>query len=196
MWGSRLLTRRPDKHLLTLWVDRSGCRHTANQDPDLAEYVDPGGRLVQQPVPEVEQLRTDQVFSAQSSDVAPQQPLRIHGLTGPCFDLTFTMQRPPNVQQQQHACAGVLLRSWKHKGQSEQWSPDQPCAAAVIVDWHSKRLEVRNTAKAQDCMHGLMSGKCEQGIVQRSALGYARCHDGESAQQALDLTGTQKQVLA
>ena len=86
--------------------------------------------MVQEPAPEINQLRQGRAFHSPSVEVSPQQPVHITGLTGARFDLTFTLQ-PGNK-----GAAGVLLRSWLHKGSGP------PHAAAIIFSWDKQTLEV------------------------------------------------------
>ena len=49
------------------------------------------GRLIQEPAPEIDQLRTSCAFEAASLQVTPQQPAQVPGLSGDRFDITFAL---------------------------------------------------------------------------------------------------------
>ena len=100
------------------------------------------GRMVQEPVPELAQLRGECAFQEASVHVLPHAPARVPGLAGCCFDITATIQSNAGM-----GSAGILLRSWLHAGEGLA----EPCAAAILVDWQQQRLEVRAVAGMQSC---------------------------------------------
>lgn len=93
-----------------------------------------GGRLHQQPVPELAQLRRGAGYTAEQLAVTAEQPVTLQGVSVSSLDLELTL-RPDGA----HA-SSVLLRSWLWASRGEEWLKE-PSAAAITVDWEHGLLQ-------------------------------------------------------
>ena len=92
-----------------------------------------GGRLHQEPAPELVALRktSQRHISSRACDISHSAGLRLPEVAGPSADLGFTLRRG------QSSAAGLLLRAWLHA----DGEGAVPTAAAVVMDWESSTLE-------------------------------------------------------
>ena len=92
-----------------------------------------GGRLHQEPAPELVALRLSRQrhVSNDACSLPHTAGLRLPEVAGPSADLGFTLQRG------QSSAAGLLLRAWLHADREVA----VPTAAAVVVDWEDCTLE-------------------------------------------------------
>eukprot|EP00891_Asterochloris_glomerata_P002760 jgi/Astpho2/2760/Aster-x0127 len=93
-----------------------------------------GGRLHQQPVPELAQLHRGAGYTAEQLAVTAEQPVTLQGVSVSSLDLELTL-RPDGA----HA-SSVLLRSWLWASRGEEWLKE-PSAAAITVDWEHGLLQ-------------------------------------------------------
>ncbi len=91
-----------------------------------------GGRLHQQPAKELERLRVQPEAHMPSLPIPESQGTPILEVSGPSLDVSFTLQ------QGQSSRAGLLLRSWLRADSADV----EPTAAALVLDWESKSLQV------------------------------------------------------
>lgn len=92
-----------------------------------------GGRLQQQPAPELAQLRLGDGVHLASLQVGEGAAAALPQIRGPSVDVSFRLARGSC------SAAGILLRAWLHADADSE----QPTAAAAVVDWDVGTLEVR-----------------------------------------------------
>ena len=141
-------------HTSSLFLGRCTCACTHRDDGPLAFA---GGRLHQQPVPELAQLRSGAGYTAEQLAVTAQQPVTLQGVSASSLDLELTLS-PDGA----HA-SSVVLRSWLWASRGEEWLKD-PSAAAISVDWEHGLLQASQAVSvflvcalfvAADWEHGL-----------------------------------------
>ncbi len=94
-----------------------------------------GGRLHQEPAPELEQLRQGQGVHLSSLSIEAGAAAALPQIRGPSVDVSFWLSRGAS------SAAGIVLRAWL-RADAES---DEPCAAAAVVDWEARTLEVRRS---------------------------------------------------
>ena len=104
--------------------------------PVTAPLAPAGGRLHQQPVPELARLRSGAGYTAEQLTVTAEQPVTLQGVSASSLDLELTLS-PDGA----HA-SSVLLRSWLWASRGEEWLKE-PSAAAISVDWEHGLLQAR-----------------------------------------------------
>lgn len=97
-----------------------------------------GGRLHQQPVPELVQLRVGDGVHMASLQVEEGAAAALPQIRGPSVDVSLRLARGSC------SAAGILLRAWLHADADSK----QPSAAAAIVDWDRGTLEARTLGKS------------------------------------------------
>ena len=95
-----------------------------------------GGKLHQQPARELEQLRVQPEAHLPSLPIPAGQGMSLLEVSGPSLDVSF------RLQQGQSSRAGLLLRPWLRADSADA----EPTAAAIVVDWHAKTLQVNQSA--------------------------------------------------
>lgn len=106
---------------------------TAHSD---RQYAFAEGRLHQEVAPELTALRQEPSWRASDLQVSSMQSVAVQHVSGPSWCAKFTLERGDA------AASGLLLRSWLHQGPEEG---QQPCAAALLVNWDKSLLEVGGT---------------------------------------------------
>ena len=91
-----------------------------------------GGRLHQEPAPELDQLRQGPGVQLRSLSVEPAAAAALPDIRGPSVDVSFRLARGAS------SAAGILLRAWLRFDADS----DEPCAAAAEVNWDASTLEV------------------------------------------------------
>ena len=93
-----------------------------------------GGRLHQEPAPELAQLRCQESAFVSSSGLAfgPGDACRVPEVGGPRADVSFTLRRGAS------SAAGLLLRAWLHPADDGAVAT----AAALVMDWERGALQV------------------------------------------------------
>jgi len=130
LYAPNLMTDAQGRHVLWGWLqerrgvgsyDYAGCMAV----PRLLTRT-PAGRLHQEPLPEVSNLRTSVSWAAQGVRIAPEVATPVERVASPRLDLTLVLDRGDAV------AAGVLVRSWAAGGEG---------SAAIVVDWEAGVLE-------------------------------------------------------
>ncbi|BDA48086.1 Fructan 6-exohydrolase [Coccomyxa sp. Obi] len=91
-----------------------------------------GGRLHQQPAPELAQLRLGEGVHLANLLVEEGAAAALPQIWGPSVDVSFRLARGSC------SAAGILLRAWLRADADSE----QPTAAAAVVDWDAGTLEV------------------------------------------------------
>lgn len=91
-----------------------------------------GGRLHQEPVPELAELRLGHRVTLKRQPVEPGAAAKLQGIQGPSLDVALTLHRGDS------SAGGLVVRAWLRSDTADA----EPTAAAVIVDWHAQTLEV------------------------------------------------------
>lgn len=99
-----------------------------------------GGRLHQEPAPELAQLRSQDACCVSASGYAfgPDDGCLLPEVKGPRADVAFTLRRGGS------SAAGLLLRAWLHPANGSA----EATAAALVMDWERGALEVRPASPA------------------------------------------------
>lgn len=92
-----------------------------------------GGRVHQAPIPELVQLRTGNSWEGFLLDLRPEEATELPEVEGPSLDLEFCIHRGSS------RAGGVLVRPWLYEAPR---SGGDLAAAAVLVDWHLRELQV------------------------------------------------------
>ena len=120
-----------------LWPRELSCQH--NAAACLVSHGCAGGRLHQQPARELEQLRAQPEAHVPSLPIPAGQGTPLPDVSGPSLDVSFCLR------QGQSSRAGLLLRPWLRADSTDA----APTAAALVVDWHAKSLQVISNVRLE-----------------------------------------------
>lgn len=119
LWG--WLQERPRIDTSSYTPDYAGCLGV----PRVLTVQD--GKLIQEPIPEIAQLRKDVCWHEMHVHIFPDQPNPLKYLGGGALDIEIELERGESV------AAGLLLQSWL---------PDGAGTALILVNWDCGTLEV------------------------------------------------------